>query len=185
MFKYILVCLVPFFLYAQSGVLLRVIDGDTLLLKTQEGFSICQASFIDAPEAIENDKLDRELRKCNISKEYALSGGEASKEFVNALLQKSTSYSFEITRVLPNQNPVCDIKLPKKTQPDLHPRFSEVLVENGFALPYIIHADEKREEDLLKLAKFAKKEKRGLWKTHHDLMMCLVYQRYSLRSLRE
>ncbi|DAB32310.1 MAG TPA: hypothetical protein CFH79_04605, partial [Sulfurospirillum sp. UBA11407] len=67
----------------------------------------------------------------------------------------------------------------------LHPTYSEVMVEQGYALPFVIYAEDKHKEKLLELAKDAKLEKRGLWKTHIQLMECLVSQRYSLRSLRD
>jgi endonuclease YncB( thermonuclease family) len=175
---------VPIFLYAQSGVLLRVIDGDTFLFKTEEGFSICQASFIDAPEARENDKANKDLSKCSFAKEFGIEAGIAAKDFASQLLKISKTYQFEITRTLSNANPVCDIKVPKSTLPELHPTFSEVMIAQGYALPYVIYADSDKAQALINLAKAAKKQKRGLWKSHTELMQCLVSQRYSLRQLR-
>lgn len=172
-------------LYAQSGALLRVIDGDTLLFKAEDGFDICQASFIDAPEAIENTKLQQELALCKISKEYALEAGKISKLHVEEFLKKSIPYTFEVTRILANNNPVCDIKIPKGLQVNVHPSFSTYMVRQGYALPHIIHADEHTQKEFIAFAKEAKLQKRGLWKTHHDLLMCLIYQRYSLRELRD
>jgi endonuclease YncB( thermonuclease family) len=181
-----LLFLLPLFLFAKEGELLRVIDGDTLLLKDKEGFTICQTSFIDTPESIENEKFERDFQKCsNITKEYALEAGESAKAFALSVFKNIKKIDYEVTRVLPNQNPVCDIKLPKGVQVMLHPTYSEVMVEQGYALPFVIYAEDKHKEKLLELAKDAKLEKRGLWKTHIQLMECLVSQRYSLRSLRD
>lgn len=184
--KYILSLLfLPLLLCSENATLLRVIDGDTLLLKTQDEFRICQISYIDAPEMIENEKLSKDLSGCKVSKQNAIDAGLESKNFASTFLKKPQVIEFEITRVLENKNPVCDIKLPKGVHIELKPTYSEVMISQGYALPFVIYSDNKNKEKLLLLAKEAQKESRGLWRTQRELMMCLVQKRYSLRSLRE
>lgn len=176
----------PLFLFGQSAELLRVIDGDTLLLKdSSAGLVICQASFIDTPEVIQNDKLTRDIKNCsNISLQSAIQAGDEAKEFAKGVLKNTKTLNYEVTRTLSNGNPVCQIALPKGLNASLNPTFSEVMVAQGYALPYVIYATQKQKESLLALSLEAKNAKRGLWKSNPALMQCLVHKRYSLKSLR-
>lgn len=184
--KKLFLLLLPLLVFGESGEFLRVVDGDTLLLKNEQGIVICQASFIDTPESKENEKFFKDMKSCkNISKEEALKAGEESKEFAKNLLKNITKLEYKITRVLANENPVCHISLPKGTQVLINPTFSEIMVEQGYALPFVIYADDIQSETLIKLAVEAKEEKRGLWKNHEEYLKCLIGKRYSLRSLRD
>lgn len=184
--KKIFFLLLPLLLCAENAALLRVVDGDTLLLKNEEGFVICQLSFIDTPELLQNEKFDKDMKNCSqIEKEEALQAGEKSQNFAKSLLQEVKKVEYKITRILPNQNPVCQVSLPKGLDANINPTLSEIMVQQGYALPYVIYANKEQKQKFLELGLSAKKEKRGLWKLYPKLMCCLVQKRYSLRSLRD
>jgi endonuclease YncB( thermonuclease family) len=184
--KKIFFLLLPLLLYAKSATLLRVVDGDTLLLKDKDGFVICQLSFIDTPELLQNEKFAKDLKNClQIEKEESLQAGEEAQDFAKSLLKDVKKIEYKITRILPNQNPVCQVSLPKGLDANINPTLSEIMVQQGYALPYIIYANEEQKQKFLELGFSAKKEQRGLWKSYPKLMRCLVQKRYSLRSLRD
>lgn len=184
MYKFLLVFISPLFLYAQSGVLLRINDGDTAIFKNADTNSVCHLGDIDALEILENDKLKMEMKECPFPKDIFIKAGQLSHDEAKSLLKIGQEYSYEITRYLPNKNPVCYVTLPKGLHVELYPQFDNLMVERGFALPYIIYSDAKKKEILLEYAKEAKIQKKGLWKDYPQLMQCLVEKRYSLRSLR-
>ncbi|WP_024954389.1 thermonuclease family protein [Sulfurospirillum arcachonense] len=184
MFKFLFFFIFPLFLYAKSGTLVRIVDADTIILKDGMEFTTCHMGDIDALESVVNKKLKKEIDECGFSKKEFLSAGSLSYEHAKTLLKLERKYDYKIVRYFSNKYPVCKLILPKGLHVELHPNFDEIMVERGFALPYIIHSDETAKKILLKVASEAKIQKRGLWKSHPHIMKCLVKHRYSLRSLR-
>ena len=176
--------LIPFFVYAKSGTLTHIIDGDGVVLKDGDTNVICHLDDLDALEMKINSKLQREMKQCKFSKEEFISAGKLSFEHAKTILKIGKKYEYTVPRYFPSKNPVCYLKIPKGLHVELYPHFDQLMVSHGYALPYVIHSTPKYTKMLLSIAKDAKKQKKGLWKTHPDLMKCLVENRYSLRSLR-
>jgi len=184
MYKSLILLMLPFLLYAKSGILVTIIDGDSVVLKDGNTNVICHLGDLDALEMRVNNKLKREMKQCKFSKEEFISAGTASFEHAKSILKVGSKYEYSIPRYLPNKNPICYFKLPKGLHVELYPHFDQLMVSRGYALPYVIHSTPKYTKMLLETAKEAKTYKKGLWKTHPDLIQCLVEHRYSLRSLR-
>ena len=184
MYKFIILLCLPFFLYAESGKLIYVVDGDTVVLETKNGNVTCHMGEIDTPEIILNSKLKTEMNECDFSKEEFIKAGKLSYSHAKTLLKVGEVYNYEVLRYTRNKSPICKLAVPKGLHIEINPTFDEMMVSRGYALPYIINAKLKRAKLLLKIAKEAKIQKLGLWKEHFELMQCLVEHRYSLRSLR-
>jgi len=183
MYKFIILISLPFFLLAQSGKLLYVVDGDTVVLSGKNGKVICHMGEIDTPEILLNKKLKKEMKECSFSKEEFLKVGSLSYSHAKSLLKIGVTYKYEVLGLTRSKNPICKLSIPKGLHIEIRPTFDEMMVARGYALPYVINAKEERVKLLLKVAKGAKEQKLGLWKEHHELMECLVKHRYSLRGL--
>jgi len=179
-----MILILPYLLFAKSATLTSIIDGDSVVLKDGKTNVVCHLGDLDALEVRVNSKLKREMRKCKFSKKEFLDAGLLSLNYAKSILKIGTKYEYTIERYFPNKNPVCHLKIPKGLHVELSPYFDKLMISSGFALPYVIYSEPKYSQTLLKLAKEAKKQKKGLWKSHFNLMKCLVEQRYSLRSLR-
>lgn len=183
MYKVFLILILPFILYAKSGVLLSVADGDTVVFKNGNTLDICNIAYIDTPEIKENKKLNLEMSQCNFPKADFLKAGKYSSDYAKTLFKVGKTYEYEVVREAKNKTHFCSVKLPKGLHIELNPSFDELMVSKGFALPYVIYASKEKKELFLKVAKDAKTRKIGLWKEYPDLMQCLIKHRYSLRSL--
>jgi len=184
MHKLVIAICLPFFLFAQSGKLLEVVDGDTVVLEVNKRKVVCHMGLIDTPEIKSNEKLKREMKECKFSKEEFFKAGNLSYIHAKTLLKVGTIYNYQVLGYTRNKNPICKLSVPKGLHIEINPSFDEMMVSRGYALPFVINAGPKMTKLLLKLAKDAKQQKYGLWKEHKNLMQCLVEHRYSLRSLR-
>jgi len=184
MYKFLIIIIFPLFVFAKSAVLSNILDGDSAVFKDGDKNIICHLGDLDALEMRINKKLEEEMKKCSFSKENFITAGQESFNHAQKLLKIGATYEYTVTRVLPNKNLVCSLKIPKGLHVEIHPYFDQLMVSDGFALPYVIYSSKEDKNTLLKIAKGAKVQEKGLWKTHPDLMQCLVEHRYSLRSLR-
>lgn len=184
-FKYFILICLPLVLMGANAKLITLVDGDTAVFEYNGKEFSCHLGDMDSPEHKFNNKLKKELEQCHIDKKSALSAGEKSYKFAKTLLHVKKSYTYEIKKYFPNKYPICTINLPKGLNIELRPKFGEVMITQGYALPYIIGLDPTRKSILLKMAKSAKSERRGLWKEHANFMQCLINNRYSLKELRE
>jgi len=183
MYKFIILFCLPFFLYGESGKLVHVVDGDTVVLQVENKTITCHMGEIDTPEITLSSKLKREMKECNFSKDEFIKAGQLSYTHAKTLLKVGQTYNYEILGYTRNKNPICKLALPKGLHVEINPTFDEVMISRGYALPYVINTQPQRNKLLLRVAKDAKEQKLGLWKEHYNLMQCLVEHRYSLRSI--
>jgi len=184
MYKFIILICLPFFLFAQSGKLLYIVDGDTVVLSGKNGNVICHMGEIDTPELLLNKKLKKEIKECLFSKKEFIKIGFLSYTYAKSILEVGKTYDYEILGITRSKNPICKLSVPKGLHIEIRPTYDEIMVSKGYALPYIVHSNKKRTKLFLKIAKNAKEQKLGLWKEHYDLMQCLIEHRYSLHELR-
>jgi len=184
LYKIILLFFIPVVFYAQSGKLINIVDGDTIVLSTKGKNIICQMGEIDTPEIVLNSKLKREMKECNFSKDKFIKLGNISHNFAKSILKIGQTYEYYVYDYTRSKNPICKIKLPKGLRVEIRPTFDEIMVSEGYALPYVVKSKPDQLKLFLKIAKDAKQQKYGLWKENYDLMQCLVEHRYSLRTLR-
>lgn len=59
-----LIFLIPFLLIADTGILTKVVDGDTLYFKTNSKKVKCRIEYIDTPESMNNKKNKRDISNC-------------------------------------------------------------------------------------------------------------------------
>lgn len=180
---YLLIFL-PVLLLANEGVVTQVNDGDTAIFFNDGKYEVCHLGEIDAPEIETNEKLMEEQLLCGLPTKQMVEAGEESKNFAKNILKVGKRYTYEILWRWDNGNPTCKVNVPKGLSVELRETFATRMIEQGYALPFIIKAEEEKQEKFLKLALEAKKQNRGLWKSHREVMQCFVEHRYSLRALR-
>ena len=88
MLKLSLILLLTIFLNADSGVLTKITDGDTLNFKTNGQVVKCRIEYIDTPESSNNNKLKKDISKCNISNKDMKSAGKSATRHAQSLLKK-------------------------------------------------------------------------------------------------
>ena len=88
--KTLIIILLAFFLvstaHAQKATVTKVSDGDTIWVKTPSGLEKLRLIGIDTPEKFSSSKLDRDLKRCQISRETMVSLGKQASSHLRSLL---------------------------------------------------------------------------------------------------
>lgn len=154
------------FLSADSGKILRILDANTLWIKSAEKTFAYRFSYVLAPNV---SKLanERYLRQCpNVTSRMFREAAGRSKRFVASMIKTGKSYQFEIPDHSERYKNRCVIFVDKKL-------FNEMMVEQGYAVPHWEDINEPLKRYYSRMVKKARSEKKGLWKTHPAVMRCL------------
>lgn len=151
-------------LTADVGILTKITDGDTVKF----GRDICRLANIDTPESGENQRLEKILQKCSTPKNKILDAGKKSAHHLSNYLKVGEEYKYTVI----NNNDgkgrkVCLINLDNKETVNFK------MVEDGYAYPYFYFIPSYMKKKYKDALDDAKENKKGLFKTHDDVMNCL------------
>jgi endonuclease YncB( thermonuclease family) len=95
--KLLIFLVLPFVLFADTGTLVKVVDGDTLHFKTNNKVVKCRIQHIDTPESSNNDKNQRDLSHCSgaTAKDMS-SAGESATRAAKRLLTINKEYEYDV-----------------------------------------------------------------------------------------
>ncbi len=151
-------------LFADIGMLTKIVDGDTVHF----GNTICRFAYVDTPESIENNRLKNKLEKCpGVTVETMINAGKESKERIKEKLKNGKSYKYNIVS---NDNKynrkVCEIY-------NNSSMINLDLVKDGYAVPYYHYIPKDLKADFEKASKEAKRLNKGLYKTNPTAINCI------------
>ena len=142
---------------------LQIEDADTLQVEIDGSPQRIQLMGVDAPEAVMNPKLQRDIARTGLTQDQLLPLGHAANEGLSRLLKEFAPYRLK-----------ADLGVKDKygrVPGDLHgaagQHLSIRLVEQGYALPLPVLQGE-RAKLLEAAAELARSERRGLWASHSD-----------------
>lgn len=142
---------------------LQVEDADTLVVEIDGSPQRIQLTGIDAPEAVMNPKLQRDVARTGLTETELLPLGRAANEGLSRLLKEFAPYRLKSDSTIKDKY--------GRVPGDLHGAagqyLSNRLVEEGYALPLPTLQGE-RAKSLKAAAESARNERRGLWATHPD-----------------
>jgi endonuclease YncB( thermonuclease family) len=139
-------------LYAQNGVLKRIIDGNTVSF--EEGK--CFLAYISTPEATRNLRFNKTGTLFeDVPKETILKMGKDSAAHLKTLLQTGKSYDYEIVDKDRYGRKYCIIHTE-------HGELNKKMLYDGYALP-IKELEPKKQIEYVSIALDAKSERKGLW----------------------
>lgn len=72
---------------------IQVEDGDTVLIPIQGEPQRIQLAFIDAPESVDNPKLQRDLGRTGLERERLLTLGHAASVYLGRLLEQGAPWT--------------------------------------------------------------------------------------------
>ena len=166
--KKLLILLVPFLLMADTGILTKIVDGDTLYFKTNGEKVKCRIEYIDTPESKNNLKLKRDIKYCrDVSTKDMISAGKSATRVAKRILKLGDAYSYEVHGKDRYGRSICIVQLDRATT------FNEEMISNGYAVPFrrYMSSQEKRYFD--EVLEEAKTHHRGLWKNFTKEIKCL------------
>lgn len=161
------ILLLPFLLFGDTGVLKRVVDGDTLHFKTNNKIVKCRIQHIDTPESSDNDKNKRDFSHCSgVTAKDMTSAGESATRAAKRLLTIDKEYDYDVHGKDRYGRSICVVKLGNST-------FNEQMVLNGYAVPYRKYMSPSEIRHYNALLGKAKSERVGLWKERQNSIECL------------
>ena len=145
-------------LSADVGILKKVVDGDTLHFTNDK----CRILYIDTPESKRNQKAKRDAKRCkNFTLDTMVKIGKLSTAHAKTLVTVGKSYKYKVTGKDRYNRSLCVVYTPKGV-------FNELMVKDGFAMPYERYLPKELKRKYHKLTKEAKSSNRGLWK-HYNI----------------
>jgi len=166
--RLLILLIVPFLLIANTGILTKIVDGDTIYFKTNDKKIKCRIEYIDTPESKNNSKLKRDIKNCRgISVKDMISAGKSASRAAKRLLRPGYEYSYETHGKDRYGRSICNVQLDSETT------FNEAMILNGYAVPFRRYMSSDKKRSFEEILKEAKNQKNGLWKTHNKAIHCL------------
>ena len=155
--KIIFIILIALTLNADVGTLKKIVDGDTLHFTNDK----CRILYIDTPESKRNKKAKRDANKCkNLSLDTMVKIGKQSTAHAKTLVKVGKSYKYEVKGKDRYKRSLCIVYTPNGV-------FNELMVKDGYAMPYERYVPSNLKKKYNKLAKQAKSSNSGLWKYYN------------------
>lgn len=142
---------------AKEGVLVKILDGDTLHFKTENKINKCKMAYIDSPESTHNNKLQKDIKTCkDISLTEMLNAGNSATKNAKKILQIGKIYSYSINNDNINEK-ICEVALGNGIT------YSEQMLIDGYAVLWKEFKKRQDEENFNSLLVHAKNKNNGLW----------------------
>lgn len=142
---------------AKEGVLVEIIDGDTLHFKTEGKINRCKMAYIDSPENTFNNKLQKDVQVCkDISFTEMLNAGNSATKNAKKILQIGKTYSYSINDSNVNEQ-ICEVALGNGIT------YSEQMLIDGYAVLWKEFKKKQDEQNFNSLLIHAKNKNNGLW----------------------
>jgi micrococcal nuclease len=148
-------------LFADIGILKKVVDGDTLYFTNDK----CRILYIDTPESMRNKKAKKDAKRCkNITLDTMVKMGKEATNHAKTLLKIGKSYKYDVLGQDRYKRSLCIVYTPKGV-------YNELIVKDGYAVAFERYLPKSVKRKYLRLEREAKSANRGLWKKYN--MDCL------------
>lgn len=149
---------------ADVGVLTKIIDGDTVRF----GKDTCRLANIDTPESSFNNRLEKTVKNCGIKASDIIGAGKKASKHLSSYLQEGEEYKYTVTNKSDNYGrKICLINIENNETVNIK------MVEDGYAYPYYHFIPSQLKDKYKKALENARKNKKGLFEKHEDVMNCL------------
>jgi len=150
------VCVIPVgcVANAETGELIKVVDGDTLKLAVAGVTKNYRLAGVDTPEVYNNSKAKKDITACGIDKELMFELGKLGTNYVKSVYTPGDEVSFEIIDTGYYNRPIILVE----------PLISGLVI-NGYArVVDYNNIDDMRMSSLKELESFAIGSNLGIWK---------------------
>ncbi|MFN4220159.1 MAG: thermonuclease family protein [bacterium] len=149
-----------FFDNKEKVELIKVIDGDTLLVRSNKEEFKVRLIGIDTPESSYNKKLIRDSQKTSKNTQEILEMGRKSKEFTKKLVSSSKYLylEYDVQTYDKYNRKLAYVYLDNKEM------LNYILIREGYAKVYTFPPNVKYQEKFVEAQKLAQQQKKGLWK---------------------
>ncbi|MCK4737200.1 MAG: thermonuclease family protein [Sulfurimonas sp.] len=142
---------------AKEGVLIEILDGDTLHFKTENEINRCKMAYINSPESNYNDKLQKDIHTCkNVSLTEMLNAGNSATKNAKKILEIGKAYSYSVNNDDTSEQ-ICEVALGNGIT------YSEQMLIDGYAVLWKVFKNKQDEQNFKSLLLHAKNKNNGLW----------------------
>ena len=164
------------FLFADIGILQKVIDGDTLYFYSNGHKVKCRIAYIDTPESKRNKRAKKFARKCpNVTLGTIVKAGKLATKHAKQLVKIGKKYKFDVVDKDRYGRSICIVHLPGQYT------YNELMVLDGYAVPYWYYMPKGLKRKFFILQREAKSNRAGLWDRYRKVMECLDRMQYDLK----
>lgn len=146
-------------LFAETGKVYSVADGDTFTLINDGKYTKCRFDYYDTPEVYMTNKMAWDSYHCNRSTKDINTLGTQSSAFLKNTFKIGTIINYKIIGWDDSGRALIVVD-------DFH----KTMIKEGYAHVSKFH---KTDSELLGLMNYAKENKLGLWSVDYQLMECL------------
>lgn len=157
-------------IFADTGTLIKIVDGDTLNFKTNNEIVKCRIRYIDTPESSLNKKLKKDTKNCSIKDKDMKAAGKSATRSAKRLLKIGKQYNYHVSSKDRYKRSICVVDLDNTT-------FNEAMILNGYAVPYRHYMNKSELQHYEGLLQKAQQNKAGLWSTQPEVIECLYRAR--------
>lgn len=150
----------PLFAGESTGVVTKVIDGDTLTVMIDKKEEKVRILYIDTPAKYSSAKLEKDAKKMGIAVSDELALGKLASDYASRFLKKGDSVLVDSEKKDQSGRILATVT---KNGVD----YSSQMIEDGYAC---IYKKAAYPGELEKALKRAKEEKKGLWSINYDVM---------------
>lgn len=155
--KLLILIMISIGLSANIGTLKKVVDGDTLYFNNNK----CRIAYIDTPESKPNKKAKRDTERCkNLTLDTMIKIGKDSAEHAKTLVKIGKQYKYDVIGTDRYKRSICIVYTPEGI-------FNELMVKDGYAMPYVQYLPDNLKRKYLLYVKDAKHQSLGLWRKYN------------------
>ena len=166
---FFLVFLSSTLLFADVGVLKKVVDGDTLYFRSGGRTVKCRIAYIDTPESHRNARAKRKAKTCmGVTLDRMIEAGREASRHAKTLISIGKSYRFDIKGRDRYGRSICIVRLPGGET------YNEKMVKDGYAVPFWKYISSSMRQRYKIASKEAKSDGMGLWRRYLHVMKCLI-----------
>lgn len=166
--KKLILSIFPLMLMADTGQLLKILDGHTFEFLIKGKQQICRAAYISAPEKTYNSIAKKQHKQCpEVDMLDMPDAGKGAAAYASKLLSVGNSYDIRVRGADQSGRNVCIIQLESQKT------FNLQMIRDGYALPLWKAIPPMQKRKYGPARNSAKRSKKGLWNTHARVMECL------------
>jgi len=136
-----------------TGTIVKVVDGDTLKIKTGNTVTNYRLALVDTPETYNNVKAKKDIKLCKIPKAEMFALGKLAKDYVKTLYSPGDTIRFKVIGTGRYHRPIIWVN-----------RLIYALIAKGYGKVVDFHnVDSGRLEMGRILETTAKRNQRGIW----------------------
>ena len=171
--KIVLGLVAPLLLWAETGKLVQIVDGDTMVFSFKNKKTVCQIAYVDMPEIHNNPRVKTQSKRCKIGEKHIIDAGKKATQYLHSVVHVGQPYEVDILERDQRGWARCIVHIPKGLHVSLHPTINGLMIEQGYGVTYRLTSYEKLPNAIEETMDLVQKTKRGLWKDDSDVMECL------------